>query len=367
MIILVYNFLNDDVSSFQTGVTNLYNEFVDKGVTPTDMTLAAMKAAVGNLATHTYLGPTINYVDKDFNFGNPAGGNTSYNGTVTADMSDVVPSGKTIIGAAFYKSNSARGGGLEIASINTSTNIITCNIHYSYNDGVYATVRVWYVDSGLADSISIQYIDKAFNPGNVIGSNTSGSKVIENTFDADIPLNYITLFAGFKKFDNATGGSTLQSLEHRTCKVKVGYSYNYDVSYTIRLYYIATNVNSGDAIENIYGALETYSTNTYSVTSTPTTRSLSLSDRGNYVIVFSVGEGSDGSAMSISDISVSNGTIVKLYKDSKYAGNTWRYTHAVSLALIKSNGNCNVQITSTNNYTQSATGAIYFFGAIKLY
>jgi len=35
--------------SFQTGVTNLYNEFVNKGVTPSGQTLAAMKAAVVSL------------------------------------------------------------------------------------------------------------------------------------------------------------------------------------------------------------------------------------------------------------------------------------------------------------------------------
>ena len=43
------NELNDDISSFQTGVTELYNEYVSKGVTPSGQTLAALKAAVTNL------------------------------------------------------------------------------------------------------------------------------------------------------------------------------------------------------------------------------------------------------------------------------------------------------------------------------
>ena len=47
--IFLHHFLNDDISSFQTGVTNLYNEFVNKGVTPSGQTLSAMKAAVVSL------------------------------------------------------------------------------------------------------------------------------------------------------------------------------------------------------------------------------------------------------------------------------------------------------------------------------
>ena len=206
-----------------------------------------MIAAVGNLATHTYLGPTIDYVDKVYNFGNPAGSNTSYVGTPTIDMSDVIPSGKTIIGAAFTGCSTNRAGGLKITDVNTTSNIITCRIGYSYNENVTATVRAWYVDSDLASSIDIQYIDKSFTPGNLAGGNTSYNNTIENTFDPDIPTNSTVLFAGFSAFTGngtRTGTCRIEGVENRTCKVSIRYSYNESVSYVLRLFYINKTIPS---------------------------------------------------------------------------------------------------------------------------
>ena len=114
------------------------------------------------------------------------------------------------------------------------------------------------------------------------------------------------------------------------------------------------------------GNLTTSAFNTYSVMSSPITRSLTLASKGNYIIVFSAGEGSDGHSMSVSNISVSNGTVNQLYKNATYTNGTWKFTQAVSIAFIEVENNCTVSVTSQNTYTQAQTGAIYFFGAIKL-
>ena len=55
--IFLHHFLIDNISSFQIEVTELYNEFVSKGVTPTNKTLAALKAAITNL----YNKSTLNF------------------------------------------------------------------------------------------------------------------------------------------------------------------------------------------------------------------------------------------------------------------------------------------------------------------
>ena len=117
---------------------------------------------------------------------------------------------------------------------------------------------------------------------------------------------------------------------------------------------------------NSEGSIATHDLYTYSVTSSPITRSLTLVSAGNYIAYFSAGEGSNGSPMVVSDITASNGTATQLYKNATSVGDTWVHTYAVSIAFIKANDNCVISVTSTNRYTQAQTGAAAYFCAIRL-
>lgn len=176
----------------------------------------------------------VAYVDKQFDLGNPAGGNTTYWGTISCSMSDVLPTNATLAFATICAANSARAGGATISSV-SGKNVIV-GIGYSYNNGVVITVRGYYIVSA-SKPFEIESATHYFYPGNVMGSSMS-SKDIECSVDSVLPKDAVIIGYGFKSLGNATGGSRVNGIINRTPIINIGYSYNYPVEFTIEAFYI---------------------------------------------------------------------------------------------------------------------------------
>ena len=175
--------------SFQTGVTNLYNEFVNKGVTPTSTSLSDMIDAVVSLynkgksdgvtvhsttyslstkasaAASTYdMGASHSYryinataawnkaSSTGYASGTAAGSGslintTTYNITTTvalgstATHTKAISCNKIIAYGIYYKS----GGDDAVVNVSSSGKNIITKITYTYSKNIVLKMKVWYV------------------------------------------------------------------------------------------------------------------------------------------------------------------------------------------------------------------------------
>lgn len=179
----------------------------------------------------------ITFVDKQFNLGNPAGGNTMYRGIISCDMSDVIPEGQNILFAVFSATNGGAGGDSFISSVSGRT--VNVDVGYSYNNGVYVTIRAYYLVSGSTVPFTINNATHYYDIGNQIGSNTTARKDIDwCTVDTVLPPDAVIVGYGFYRLGNQTGTIRNTGITNRTPLFNIGYSYNYGVWFTVQAYYI---------------------------------------------------------------------------------------------------------------------------------
>ena len=205
---------------------------------------SSSSAGSEKIAKKKWVEDNIAYVDKDFNLGNPAGGNTQYSENMTCNMDDVLPSGKTLLFAVMTghpislvegtNHGSQRGGYAEVESV-TGRNA-SIKVGYSYNADIIFTLRGFYFKSTGA-SYEINSITHDFNIGNLVSS-TTGRVDVECTMDTVLPEDAVVIGYGYKKLGNRTGWGYLNTIINRTPIINVGYSYSQQVYFTLIAYYI---------------------------------------------------------------------------------------------------------------------------------
>lgn len=172
----------------------------------------------------------IAYVDKrNVNCGSTAG-------TITVSLSDVLPVGKTLLFATLSVANSQRGGDAYISAVSGQDVSITKG--YSYSDGVYLTIRGYYLVDSLTSPFEIKNVKHAYNIGNQVGDGRDYIDVDWCTLDTLLPTDAVIVGYGFYSLSNRTGNVYIKDIINRTPIVSVGYSYNDAVRFTIEAFYI---------------------------------------------------------------------------------------------------------------------------------
>ena len=169
----------------------------------------------------------IAFVEKDFNLGS---GNDR---TVSCSMSDVLPTGKTLLFAVISAANGSRGGGATISSV-SGTNVVV-SVGYSYSENVSISIRGYYATSQVPFSIN-----SASHEYDTRTQVVSAGRIDLDWFTLDtvLPTDAVIVGYGFKKLNNRTGTLYINGITNRTPIVNIGSSYNEGVKFTVEAYYI---------------------------------------------------------------------------------------------------------------------------------